>query len=67
MTGYVRTFLLAAGLLSAAIVSASAAEVAMKGPEILADLKGARRLAGRRAGGGTPRRSRKKIGRGRME
>ena len=41
MTGYVRTFLLAAGLLSAAIVSASAAEVAMKGPEILADLKGA--------------------------
>ncbi|MGO4639499.1 hypothetical protein AB4Z43_13750 [Mesorhizobium sp. 2RAF45] len=41
MTGHVRTFLLAGGLVLAAIVSAFAAEVAMKGPEILADLKGA--------------------------
>jgi hypothetical protein len=40
MTGHARTFFLALGLFSAAVVSAPAAEVAMKGPEILAALTG---------------------------
>ncbi|WP_033838284.1 hypothetical protein [Mesorhizobium loti] len=41
MTGHARTFLFALGLLSVPVISAPAAEVAMKGPEILAALKGA--------------------------
>ena len=42
MTGHVRTFLLAVGLFgSALVVPATAAEVAMKGADILATLKGA--------------------------
>ena len=42
MTGHARTFLLAVGLLSAAVVPAPAAEVAMKGADSLTTLKGAR-------------------------